>query len=198
MLILFALTSQHKLMIDDLFSANPSGPQRDLLKETIKTVQESIESIRKDMLSSTAGAAGTGLSPVMAVKALVPRKSKEEAQKEVLDAELDLMTKQQEGGDTSELQLRLMELRAQAYSLARGSGAVGGRRGRALRGRHHLVRRPGLHPHHLQLSKNNLVLDAKKRLTHTVVDHRPTRLLVSGYEADDSDSVVAHFSVSIL
>lgn len=186
--------AHQKLLIEKLEKTNPSGPQRDLLKETIKTVQESIESIRKDMLSSTAGAAGTGLSPVMAVKALVPRKSKEEAQKEVLDAELDLMTKQQEGGDTSELQLRLMELRAQAYSLARGSGAVGGRRGRALRGRHHLVRRPGLHPHHLQLSKNNLVLDAKKRLTHTVVDHRPTRLLVSGYEADDSDSVVAHFS----
>lgn len=157
------------------------------------------------MLSSTAAAAGTGIAPtVAAVKALTPRKSKEEAQKEVLDAELDLMTKQQEGGDTSELQLRLMELRAQAYSLARGGsaagGLVGGRRGRALRGRHHLVRRPGLHPHphHLQLSKNNLVLDTTKKrlLAHTVVDHRPTRLLVSGYEADDSDAVVAHFSVS--
>lgn len=28
------------------------------------------------------------------------------------------------------------------------------------------------------------------------VDHRPSKLLVSGYEADESDSVLAHFAVS--
>lgn len=30
---------------------------------------------------------------------------------------------------------------------------------------------------------------------HTV-DHRPTRLLVSGYESDEQESVIQHFSVS--
>lgn len=31
---------------------------------------------------------------------------------------------------------------------------------------------------------------------HTV-DHRPTKLLVSGYETDEQDSVLSHFQVSL-
>lgn len=85
---------------------------------TIKTVQESIESIRKELMAQAP--ATSKPQP----------KSKEEAQKEVLDAELDLITKQQEGGDTSELQKRLQLLRAQANMLgARGRGR-GAKRGR--------------------------------------------------------------------
>lgn len=30
------------------------------------------------------------------------------------------------------------------------------------------------------------------------VDHRPTRLLVSGYEGDEQDSILAHFGVFLL
>lgn len=164
------------------FSDNPTGQARDLLMSTIKTVQESIESIRKELLT------------VPMPKTPLARKSKEEAQKEVLDAELDLITKQQEGGDTSELQKRLLELRAQAQNITRGKSR--GRRGRYLGG----ITRMSL------LSKNNLV-DAGKSLfgrgtargtsrgtfqKHTV-DHRPTRVLVSGYEHDETDSVLAHF-----
>lgn len=172
---------------------------------TIKTVQESIESIRKDMLSQTVVTVVHAGAP--------PRKSKEEAQREVLDAELDLITRQQEGGDTSELQRRLMELRAQAFNLSKSSAVVGNlggagiaRRGRgALRGARH-------HNHFHLMMKNNMSLDnTAKRASgaaqalgaaaaasnkKTVVDHRPTRLLVSGYEADEYESVLAHFSVT--
>lgn len=122
--------------------ANPTGQQRDLLMSTIKTVQESIETIRKELLTQAPAAPKPQI------------KSKEEAQKEVLDAELDLITKQQEGGDTSELQKRLLELRAQAHQLgARGRGR-GTRRGRFVA--------PGLTRVNVALlSKNNLVDNSK-------------------------------------
>lgn len=84
--------------------------------------------------------------PAASAKAAPAKKSKEEAQKEVLDAELDLIMKQQEGGDTSELQKRLLELKAQAQTL----GARGRTRGR--RGRFGFTR-----VNTALLSKNNLV-----------------------------------------
>lgn len=79
--------------------------------------------------------------PVVPAKIANPRKSKEEAQKEMLDAELDLITKQQEGGDTSELQKKLVELRAK----------VGGGRGRGRGRRFNPIVSRQL------LTKNNLV-----------------------------------------
>lgn len=32
--------------------------------------------------------------------------------------------------------------------------------------------------------------------THVCVDHRPTKVLVSGYEEDEKTEVLAHFAVS--
>lgn len=106
----------------------PAGPQRDHILETIKKTQESIESIKKDLLQSVL----TAKPP--------QKKAKEDVQREMLDAELDLITKQQEGADTSEIQKKLFELKARA-AMTRGRG-----RGR----RYNPVSR------HL-LSKNNLI-----------------------------------------
>lgn len=92
----------------------PAGPQRDKLKETIKKTQDAIEEISKEMQAQTA------------LPAKIMRKSKEETQKEMLDAELDLITKQQEGGDTSEIQKKLLELRAK-IGMTRGRGRARGR-----------------------------------------------------------------------
>lgn len=51
-------------------------------------------------------------------------KTKEDTQRELLDTELDLITKQQEGADTSEIQKKLLELRARvAQTRGRGRGA---------------------------------------------------------------------------
>lgn len=161
----------------------PAGPQRDLIMETIKKTQESIEGIKKDLTLS-----------VSSVKTPL-KKAKEDVQREMLDAELDLITKQQEGADTSEIQRKLQELRARA-AMNRGRG-----RGR----RFNPISR------HL-LTKNNLIVDnnslkgnvksVNNKLTssfqkHTV-DHRPTRLLVSGYETDEQESVLNHFQVHLI
>lgn len=101
-----------------------------MLKQTIKKSQEAIEAIRKDMVAQTA-------VPLKGAQ----RKSKEETQKEMLDAELDLITKQQEGADTSEIKKKLQELRAKA-TLYKGRGR--GRRFNPIASRH-------------LLTKNNLI-----------------------------------------
>ena len=45
------------------------------------------------------------------------QKKKEQAKREILDAESDLITAQQEGQDASELQKRLNELKTEAATL---------------------------------------------------------------------------------
>lgn len=113
-----------------LFVLVPPGPQRDLIKDTIKKTQEAIETIKKDLEAAA-----------LAAKAQPKIKTKEDAQRELLDTELDLITKQQEGADTSEIQKKLIELKARV-ALTRGRGR-GARRYTPVVSRH-------------LLSKNNL------------------------------------------
>ncbi|GLH16264.1 Uncharacterized protein GBIM_20585 [Gryllus bimaculatus] len=89
--------------------------QQKKLIERLEKGGESIEKIRKDLSVSVSQ---SGASPMSAIKpGSLAKKSKEEAQREILDAELDLFTKQQEGGDTSELQRKVAELKMEAHSL---------------------------------------------------------------------------------
>ncbi|KRT84819.1 RNA binding protein [Oryctes borbonicus] len=164
--------AQQKLLIGKM-EKTPAGPQRDYLLQTIKKSQEAIETIRKVMVAQ----------PATPLKSQSAKKSKEEAQKEMLDAELDLITKQQEGADTSEIQKKILELKARTQA-PRGRG-----RGRRFPLGRHL------------LTKNNLVNPGLRtsmkvnRFQKHAIDHRPTRLLVSGYESDEQESVLSHFSV---
>lgn len=103
-----------------------------MIKETIKKTQEAIEEIKKDLESAA-----------LAAKNAPVKKTKEETQKELLDAELDLITKQQEGADTTELVKKLAELRAKVACSVKPT------RGRGVGRRYPIVSR------HL-LSKNNL------------------------------------------
>ncbi|XP_044763327.1 zinc finger protein swm [Coccinella septempunctata] len=175
--------SQQKILIEKMEKL-PAGPQRDLIKETIKKTQESIEEIRKDIAQS------------ISIKMAAPqKKTKEDAQKEILDIELDLITKQQEGADVTEIQKKYYELKAKTAMMRRGRG---GRRYNPMQ-------------RHL-LSKNNLIDNAVKSATkidrtnsgtnlHSMfpkttlhsIDHRPIRILVSGYENEEQDNVIAHF-----
>ncbi|VEN44841.1 unnamed protein product, partial [Callosobruchus maculatus] len=183
--------SQQKILVEKM-EKMPPGPARDLVKDTIKKTQEAIAAITKDL-----EAAALAASKASAAKP----KTKEEAQRELLDAELDLIAKQQEGADTKELQKKLNELRAKVA--AAGAATRGGRIGRR-----YPLSTPVIGRH--LLTKNNLKLKAMKTVNrpsttsqtsttlnttfqkHTV-DHRPTKLLVSGYETDEQDSVLSHF-----
>ncbi|XP_071636619.1 RNA-binding protein 26 isoform X1 [Temnothorax longispinosus] len=163
------LLDKHLIELRALIDKAEKNPeQKESIMPTIKAMQQSVDNLRKDLAAN--GQIGGNKSQV---------KSREQAQKEILDAELDLMTAQQEGQDAGELQKRLNELRAQAAALGLNTNPGVGRgtkvsrvaRGTALsfRGR------------------------GRGSFAHVSVDHRPTSLLVSGYETEEKVEVLAHF-----
>ncbi|XP_066144264.1 zinc finger protein swm [Euwallacea fornicatus] len=199
--------SQQKVLLDKM-SKLPPGAQRDIIKDTIKKTQESIEGIKKDLENATL-AAKTATGGI---------KSKEDIQKELLDMELDVIAKQQEGADTTELQRKITELKAKAATLSK----------MPIRGRSrnrftpvaswHLLSKNNLVDNNYALAMSGKVKTASKIINnlttaktaasapvpgqsqsttafskHITVDHRPARLLVSGYEAEEQEAVVTHF-----
>ncbi|XP_046476145.1 RNA-binding protein 26 isoform X5 [Neodiprion pinetum] len=149
--------------------AEKNPDQKDAIMVTIKTMQQSIDSLRKDL--ATNGQVGANKSQI---------KTREQTQKEILDAELDLMTAQQEGQDPGELQKRLNELKAQAAALGLNAGLGVGRGARPTK-----------------VTRGSHVLSYRGRgrgsFAHVSVDHRPTSLLISGYESEEKEEVLAHF-----
>ncbi|XP_077293193.1 zinc finger protein swm isoform X2 [Arctopsyche grandis] len=181
-----------------------SGAQKDSLITTIKAVQKGIECTRKELVTNLNPKSSNlqledsyvvnsmrkmSLSTQNSLQTMmkkagfghlkkVPR-SKEEAQKEILDAELDLITKQQEGQDVSELQKRVAELRRQQYALKTSTPA---RRIPMNR-----ISTRGRFPKTTTSGKAGLFVNQS-------VDHRPRSFLVSGYEADELDLLMQHFT----
>lgn len=187
--------AQQKLLIDKMEKTG-SGVQRDKLLETIKKSQESIEAIRKDMLSQPTAPAPKP-TPIQIAK------SREEVQKEMLDAELDLITKQQEGVDTTDVQKRLMALQARQRQLMlmKTGFAKTPKRYNPIQVNRTLLTKNNLIGDPNNLLKGNVKsINAKSAPNNHLqaqqkhaVDHRPTRVLVSGYESDEIDSVLTHF-----
>ncbi|XP_065343742.1 RNA-binding protein 26 isoform X3 [Cloeon dipterum] len=187
--------TQQKVLIEKLEKGKITlkpVEQKQLL-ETIKSLQESIETIRKDLAPQAAVVAAAAPAP----KAKLPppvRKTKEEVQKEILDAELDLITHQQEGKDSSELKLKVAELKKEASTLGLMKPVVpppvpGIHRG-AMRMR---GRGRGMYSSRFCFGRGRGARGSM-RGGLTRLDHRPTKLLVSGHENDEWEEVVAHFS----
>ena len=80
--------------------AEKNPDQKDTIMLTIKAMNQSIDSLRKDL----AAVSNNGQTSAVTNRPLP--KTREQAQREILDTELDLMTAQQEGQETSELQKR--------------------------------------------------------------------------------------------
>lgn len=85
---------------------------------TIKTVQESIErlqaeikSTRETVLAQMANATSAGGTQNSKLTSKPGRLTREQAQKEILDAELEIFTKQQSGADITALQKKVVDLR---------------------------------------------------------------------------------------
>ncbi|XP_011866320.1 PREDICTED: RNA-binding protein 26 isoform X2 [Vollenhovia emeryi] len=164
------LLDKHLIELRALIDKAEKNPeQKESIMPTIKAMQQSVDNLRKDLGAN--GQIGGNKSQV---------KSREQTQKEILDAELDLMTAQQEGQDAGELQKRLNELRAQAAALGLNANPGVGRGAkvsRVARGTHALSFRGR----------------GRGSFAHVSVDHRPTSLLVSGYETEEKAEVLAHF-----
>ncbi|KAL1117905.1 hypothetical protein AAG570_004218 [Ranatra chinensis] len=175
--------NQQKLLINRLEAENTSSDQKVAIMGTVKTLQDSIENLRKD-LELTVKATFTKTKGILTKEHLdLVKKTREETQRELLDAELDLHNRQHEGKDTIELKKKVADLKLKAFSLGvsplvpRSTPYVRGRGTFRARGR----------------GRGSRFIYSGS-YDHNVVDHRPTKLLVSGYEQDDKADVLAHFA----
>lgn len=174
---------------------NLKGQQKQMLMATIIQLKTNIENIQAD-LATTVKKPIASQSPVKVVKPVPPKtltkedkllESKQEALKKLLLTDLDLFTKQQQGySDEKEildLKKNVMSLRTKLKALGITPAAGTAKTAYQMKEK---------------LTIANKLLEAKNKVRETKttsisVDHRPTQLLVSGYEADDEDQVITHF-----
>ncbi|KAK9406609.1 RNA-binding protein 27 [Crotalus adamanteus] len=154
-----------KMLISKLEKNKTTKPEeRAEIMKTLKELTGKISQLKDELKTSS----------VVSTSKL---KSKTEAQKELLDAELDLHKRLSSGEDTTELRKKLSQLQVEAARL--GILPVG--RGKAMsaqtrgRGRGHGGRGRGI-------------------VNHMVVDHRPKALTIVGFVEEEKDEVLQHFS----
>ncbi|XP_051562689.1 RNA-binding protein 26-like isoform X2 [Myxocyprinus asiaticus] len=140
------------------------------IMHTLTTLTNSITKLQEEI---------KGLSCTNAVKSTP--KSKAQAQKELLDTELDLFKKVQTGEDTAELKIKYTQLQLEAAKrglLTPGCGRGAHTRGRgALRSRGRGTRGRG-----------------RGAPAYAVVDHRPRALEISGFSEADRVDLLPHFA----
>lgn len=150
--------------IVELAEKTDSDAQRHKYMETIKVLQLSIDRMRKEISTEQVNIASK-MNPAVSA-----RKTKEQQQKELLDVELDLISKEQHGEtDTAAIQKQLKELQK---SLARAQSFFPTPRQRPV------------------------VRAAVAPPGSTSVDRRPTTVCITGFVLEDSDAVLGHFKVS--
>lgn len=146
-----------------------TDPQRTSLLTTIKSLQNNIDKLKKEIATDQAQMTAQ-IQPVQTPAAATAhpfRKSKELQKKELLDIELELIAQQQDGNDTTDIQKRLEELQKTLGSAQ---------------------------PNH-PATRNARVRPAPPGSTS--FDRRPTTILVVGFSSDECDAVLAHFRVSL-
>lgn len=178
---------QYKLLLEKLGKCK-TEKEREEVKQTIASLQPVIEKLQVDfkkvtneLISSRTPKAGTA-SCLAGLKTDVPHgpAGRTQAEKELLDAEMDLYNKIHRGDDTTDLRKRVQELRQQARALGllggqwKGNGGRGGPPGRrgTLRGRG----------------------GAALRRSLNVIDHRPRKVFVQGMDEGDKENLQAHFA----
>ncbi|XP_047542538.1 RNA-binding protein 26 isoform X1 [Vanessa atalanta] len=181
---------QHQqLLIQSLESGNVTEQHKAVLMKTINTMQEGIEKLRKELVANQGilkqmqdESVSRSMSRLQLEQMNAKKpKTLQEVQKDILDAELDIITKQQEGQDVSELAKNIAEMRRQmALQFPTFSGRLrthsrGGRFNAAMR-----------------YSRGGAA--AKAFSVNQSVDHRPRALLVSGFEPDELEALQAHFA----
>ncbi|XP_025086750.1 RNA-binding protein 26-like [Pomacea canaliculata] len=159
-----------------------------IMKQMLKVVSDSIDKLKfgnqptkkvlhpgSHKLVKTSSTSPMSPSP--------PSSNLQQTKKEILDTELELITKQSSGEDTSALRLRLMELTQQQQSdplsfQAASMGLLGKGRGRG-RGSSPWMRGRGR---------------GRGRTGSMTLDNRPKTLEVRGFDLEEVEEVKAHFS----
>ncbi|XP_012549767.2 RNA-binding protein 26 isoform X1 [Bombyx mori] len=183
---------QQVLLIKKLESGNMTPAQRTALLDAINSAQEGIEKLRKELVAyngvikqlqeESVARSMSRLQLAQQANSHKKPKTREEAQKEILDAELDMFTKQQEGQDVTDLAKKVAELRKQmsiqfpTHPTARRVHARGGRFNTPTR------------------FTRGAMSGSRAFSVNQTVDHRPRALLISGFEADELDTLLQHFA----
>lgn len=148
------------------------------IMDVIKDISNSIDRTKEEIKTSL-------------TMSSVKTKSRQEIQKELLDAEMELFNRQQDGSDgtTAEIQQKVNLLRLEAAKngylpTSRPARGRGGYRARGFRGAYtpRASWRGRGRGRGFTLSPGSSTLD-----------RRPSRILVSGYEIEEKDDLVAHF-----
>ncbi|KAM6379845.1 RNA-binding protein 27-like isoform 3-T3 [Pluvialis apricaria] len=155
-----------KMLISKLEKNKAMKPEeRAEIMKTLKELAGKISQLKDELKTSSTTSTPSKL------------KSKTEAQKELLDAELDFHKRLSSGEDTTELRKKLNQLQVEAARLGIlpvGRGKTVPTQGRG-RGRGRGGRGRGM-------------------LNHMVVDHRPKALTVGGFVEEEKDELLQHFS----
>lgn len=174
---------------------NVKGEQKQVLMATINQLQSNIENIQADLASAVKRPlvsqaklkVVTSLPPKTPTKEDKLLEAKQEALKNLLLTDLDLFIKQQHGQSDEK---ELLDLKKNVIILRNKLKALGISPASGTAKTAYQMKE--------KLAIANKLLEAKNKVRETKttsisVDHRPTQLLVSGYEADDEDQVVTHF-----
>lgn len=164
------LVDQQKLLLTKLEASKtmPASEKQNILK-ALKSLKACINNLNTNPNAQT--------------KKVAAVKEKEEKQKNLLDAEMDLFNASTAGENTFSLKRKLNQLKMEAKSISlvnwhqRGSWGRG--RGRAMS--------RGYHPYARGRSTRYIRSGAN-------LDRRPCELRVSGFSEEEKDEVVAHFS----
>uniref|UniRef100_A0AAY5KCP1 RNA binding motif protein 26 n=1 Tax=Esox lucius TaxID=8010 RepID=A0AAY5KCP1_ESOLU len=165
-----------KLLICKLEKNKSMKPEdKSVMMTTLETLINSITKLQEEIKANPNPAAIHSLP-----------KSKAQAQRELLDTELDLYQKTQSGEDTAQLKIRYTQLQLEAAKrgiLLPGRGRGGHARGRgALRSRGRGGRGRGRGR-------------GRGLPVHSTVDHRPRALEISGFSDADRQDLLPHFAV---
>lgn len=159
-----------KVLINRLEKNRGMKPEeRANIMKTLKELTEKISQLKNEISNSSVSQSAGGAAPP---------KTKTDAQKELLDAELDFHKKLTTGEDTTDLKKRLGQLQVEAKRLGllpggRAKPPVSASRSRG-RGRGRSGRGRGAP-------------------SHMVVDHRPRTLAILGVTQEEKEELMPHF-----
>ncbi|KAL1021647.1 hypothetical protein UPYG_G00016110 [Umbra pygmaea] len=164
-----------KLLISKLEKNKTMKPEdKAVIMSTLGTLTNSITKLQEEIKATSNPAALRG----------VP-KSKAQAQRELLDTELDLYQKSQSGEDIAQLKIRYTQLQLEAAK--RGILVPGRGRGTHARGRGSLRSRG-------RGGRGRGRGRGRGQPVHSTVDHRPRALEISGFSDADRQDLLPHFA----
>jgi len=176
-ILMEGLIEQQKALIVKLEKGKGSikPDEKTKIMKLLKELSSSIDRTKEDIKTSLS-------------MATMKSKSRSELQKELLDAEMELFTRQQDNEETAEIQQKVNSLRLEAAKIgvlptSRGRGRGGGYRGRGGRGS----------PRGFQRGRGSRGRGFTLSPGATNLDRRPSRILVSGYELEEKEEMVQHF-----